>query len=62
MPVAIVAAERDEIVAAERTAALRKVVPHLVYDRTIASAGHNDIYTRSDFQQAMREALARFGP
>jgi pimeloyl-ACP methyl ester carboxylesterase len=61
MPIAIVAADRDEIVPAERTAALRKVVPHLVYDRTIAPAGHNDIYTRSNFQQAMREALAKVG-
>jgi hypothetical protein len=58
LPVAIVAAERDEIVPTERTNALRKVVPNLVFDRTIARAGHNDIYSRSDFQEAMREALA----
>ena len=57
-PVAIVAAERDEIVPAQRTAALRKVVPNLVFDRTIARAGHNDIYARSDFHEAMRAALA----
>jgi hypothetical protein len=29
-----------------------------VYDHTIAGAGHNDIYARSDFQEAMRDALA----
>jgi pimeloyl-ACP methyl ester carboxylesterase len=58
MPVAIIAAERDEIVAGERTAALRKAVRNLVFDRTIARAGHNDIYPRSDFHEAMREALA----
>jgi len=58
LPVAIIAAERDEIVPAERTAALRKVIPNLVYDRTIARAGHNDIYARSDFQEAMRDALS----
>ena len=57
-PVAIIAAERDEIVPTERTAALRKVVPNLLYDRMIAGAGHNDIYARSDFQEAMRKALA----
>ena len=57
-PVAIVAAGRDEIVPAERTTALRKRVPHLVFDRTVAGAGHNDIYARSDFHEAMREALA----
>jgi fermentation-respiration switch protein FrsA (DUF1100 family) len=59
VPVAMISAERDEIVPGERTAALRKVVSHLVYDRTIPRAGHNDIYARSDFQEAMSEALNR---
>ena len=27
-------------------------------DRTIGGAGHNDIYARSNFHEAMREALA----
>lgn len=58
LPVAIIAAERDEIVPAQRTDALRKRIGKLVFDRTIASAGHNDIYARSDFHAAMREALA----
>jgi pimeloyl-ACP methyl ester carboxylesterase len=61
VPVAIIAAERDEIVPAERTAALREVVPELVFDRTIKRAGHNDIYARSEFQEAMRDALNRLG-
>lgn len=56
IPVAILAAQRDEIIPAKRTDALRARVPNLVFDRTIARAGHNDIYIRSDFQQAMREA------
>jgi hypothetical protein len=56
--VAILAAERDEIVPSERTDGLRHVIPNLVFDRTIARAGHNDIYARSDFQEAMHEALA----
>jgi pimeloyl-ACP methyl ester carboxylesterase len=56
-PVAIIAAERDEIVPSERTDALRKVIPNLVYDRTIARAGHNDIYARSNFHEAMRGAF-----
>lgn len=60
-PVAIVAAERDEIVAPERTAALRKALRKPAFDRTIKRAGHNDIYTRSDFHDAMREALAAVG-
>jgi len=58
-PVAIFAGERDEIVPIERTDALRRKVRKLVFDRTIARAGHNDIYARSDFQLAMREALDR---
>lgn len=57
VPVAIIAAERDEIVPGERTDALRTHMPELVFDRTIARAGHNDIYARSDFQAAMKEAL-----
>lgn len=56
-PVAIIAAERDEIVPSERTNTLRKNVAKLVFDRTIPRAGHNDIYARSDFHVAMREAL-----
>jgi len=61
VPVAIVAAERDELVPAERTDALRKVVPELVFDKIIARAGHNDIYARSDFHEAMRTALKAVG-
>lgn len=57
VPVAIVAAQRDEIVPSDRTDALRRVVPNLVYDQTVQRAGHNDIYARSDFHDAMREAL-----
>jgi pimeloyl-ACP methyl ester carboxylesterase len=58
VPVAIIAAEHDAIVPAERTAALRRIIPNLAFDRTIALAGHNDIYARSDFHEAMHAALA----
>ena len=61
LPVAVIAAQRDEIVPAARTDALRHKVPTLVFDRTIAGAGHNDIYARSEFQEAMREALTAVG-
>lgn len=57
VPVAIIAAERDSLIKPARTQALRRQVPNLIYDRTIPGAGHNDIYARSDFQAAMREAL-----
>lgn len=59
VPVAIFAAQRDEIIPAERTDALRSGLKHLMFDRTIEGAGHNTIYARSDFQLAMREALDR---
>jgi uncharacterized protein len=58
VPTAIIAAERDEIIPGERTDALRKKCRTLAFDRTIRRAGHNDIYARSDFHEAMREALA----
>jgi pimeloyl-ACP methyl ester carboxylesterase len=57
IPVAIVSAERDEIIPPARTEALRGLVSKLVLNRTIAGAGHNDIYPRSEFQAAMDEAL-----
>lgn len=58
VPVAVISADRDEIIPGERTDALRARVHKLVFDRTIVEAGHNDIYARSDFHEAMREALA----
>jgi hypothetical protein len=57
IPIAIITAEHDQIVVPERTEALRKAIRKLVFDRTIRSAGHNDIYARSDFQEAMHEAF-----
>ena len=51
-------ARRDRSDRAHRRASATRV-PNLVFDRTIARAGHNDIYARSDFQDAMHEALDR---
>jgi pimeloyl-ACP methyl ester carboxylesterase len=56
-PIAILAAEHDEIISSARTAALRRAIQNLCFDRTIAGAGHNDIYHRADFQASLREAL-----
>jgi pimeloyl-ACP methyl ester carboxylesterase len=58
-PVAIIAAQRDEIVAPARTEALRGRIANIVFDRTIQGAGHNDIYARSDFHDAMHQAIKR---
>ena len=61
-PVAIIAGERDTLIQPRRTDALRRKVPNLVVDRTILGAGHNDIYEKPEFRQAMREAIAAFKP
>jgi hypothetical protein len=58
VPVAIIAAGRDGVVAPARTDALRAAVGHLVFDRTIAEADHNDIYRKPAFRPAMAQALA----
>ena len=55
-PVALIAGGRDTLIPTRRTEALRRKVPNLVFDRTIVGAGHNDIYERPEFRQAMREA------
>jgi pimeloyl-ACP methyl ester carboxylesterase len=57
-PVAIIAAELDALIRRDRTDGLRKAVRNLSYDRTIRAVGHNDIYQRSAFQDAMAEAMA----
>lgn len=57
VPVAILAGERDNLIRPARTDGLRRQVRNLVFDRTVAGAGHNDIYHRSDFQRDMRAAL-----
>ncbi len=59
-PTALIAAGRDTIVPPRRTEPLRTAIPNLALDRTIAEAGHNDLYGHPAFAAAMREALARF--
>lgn len=61
VPTAIIAAGLDEIIPQRRTDGLRAAVGNLVFDQTIAGAGHNDIYARSDFQHAMDDALDAVG-
>lgn len=59
VPVALIGAGSDTLIPPARTEALRRSLPNPIFDRTIAGAGHNDIYRRGDFQAAMRAALAR---
>jgi hypothetical protein len=56
-PVAILAGGNDTLMLPARTDGLRRAVPNLVFDRTIAGAGHNDIYERQEFRAAMQAAL-----
>lgn len=58
VPTALIIAERDTIVPARRSRPLGAAIPNLVFERTI-DAGHNDLYDRSTFTAAMREALAK---
>lgn len=58
-PVALIAAGRDTIVPAARTAPLRGAARNLVLDAVIDSAGHNDLYDHPDFLAALREAVGR---
>ncbi len=58
VPTALVVAQRDTIVPARRSVALRAAIQNLVFEAAI-DAGHNDLYSRPAFAAAMREALAR---
>jgi pimeloyl-ACP methyl ester carboxylesterase len=57
VPVAVIAGGRDTLVPPVRTEALRRAIAHLVFNRTIADAGHNDIYADPAFPQAMHDAF-----
>jgi uncharacterized protein len=59
VPVAIIAAQRDTLVAPARTESLRRAVPNLVFDRTIAGEDHNSIYQSPAFRDAMQDAMER---
>lgn len=58
VPTALIVAERDTIVPARRSMALRPAIANLVFEGAV-DAGHNDLYGRPAFAAAMREALAR---
>ena len=57
IPVAVLAAEQDQVVYPQRTEALRQIAENMVLDITIRNADHNDIYGRPEFQAAMIEAM-----
>jgi alpha-beta hydrolase superfamily lysophospholipase len=57
-PVAVIAAERDRIVRPERTRALVKQVPNLVFHRVLEGANHNTLYQLPVYQQSLEAAFA----
>jgi pimeloyl-ACP methyl ester carboxylesterase len=56
VPVAIIAAQRDEIVPRSSTQALVHATPNLVLERVIPDSDHNGVYGHPAFMRAMREA------
>ena len=58
LPVAVILADRDSIVPADRSVAVQEAARRLVADITVAGAGHNDLYDRAEFAPALRSALA----
>ena len=57
-PTAMIVAGRDAIVPPHRSEPLRRAIPNLVFEATIEQAGHNDLYDRPAFRDAIRRALA----
>jgi pimeloyl-ACP methyl ester carboxylesterase len=57
-PTALIRAERDTIVPPRRTEALLPAIRRLVRHHVIAGADHNDLYDRSEFATAYRDAFA----
>jgi pimeloyl-ACP methyl ester carboxylesterase len=55
-PTAVIAAANDTIVPPRRTEPVRRAIPNLVFDRTIAGADHN-LYRHAAFRMALSEAL-----
>jgi pimeloyl-ACP methyl ester carboxylesterase len=56
-PVAMIAAEGDRVVRPQRTAALRKRIPNLVFDRTLAGASHATLYDLPAYGVTFKEAF-----
>jgi uncharacterized protein len=56
-PVAVIAVEGDRVVGPERTAALRKAIATLVFDRTLTGATHATVYDLPAYKVAFTEAF-----
>jgi pimeloyl-ACP methyl ester carboxylesterase len=56
-PIAIIAAELDQVITPARTEALRAVISNLVFDDTIEDASHAGLYSMPAFDKAVAEAF-----
>lgn len=56
-PIAIIAAEMDEVVTPDRTDALRAHLSNLVFDRTIEGATHTNLYAMQAYDEALNQAF-----
>lgn len=56
-PVAVIAVEGDRVVRPARTEAFRRVVPNLVFDRTLSGSSHATILDLPSYDVAFREAF-----
>jgi len=57
-PVAVIAAERDQVVRPERTRALVERLPNLVFHRVLEGANHNTLYQLPVYEQSLEAAFA----
>lgn len=57
VPVAIIAAENDQVIRPERTETLRASIDRLVFDRTIQGAGHGDLHQLPAYDRALMNAF-----
>lgn len=57
-PAALIVAEKDRIVPPARSEPLRRAIPNLVFDHVVPGAGHNDVFNRPDFIDALKAARA----
>ena len=61
VPIAIIAAARDQVVPRWSTDALAHAIAHLVFQRVIPECDHNTIYWHPAFRSVMRAALDAVG-
>ncbi|MEO1091459.1 MAG: alpha/beta fold hydrolase [Pseudomonadota bacterium] len=57
VPIAVIAAEQDDVVPPERTRQLLTQIPRLVFEKWFADAGHRSFYGDPEFPDVLRDAV-----